>query len=41
MTVLTVVVDEGPLHIALSRESSESSDKKLELFIKDWPEDIY
>jgi hypothetical protein len=41
MTVLTVVVDEGPLHIALNRTAAESLQQKLELFIKDWPEDIY
>ena len=38
MTVLTVVVDEGPLHIALIRRAAESLQQKLELFIKDWPD---
>ena len=36
--VLTVVVEEGPLHIALSRTAAEFLQKKRELFIKDWPE---
>jgi hypothetical protein len=39
MTVLTVVVDDGPLHIALNRRAAESLQQTLELFIKDWPED--
>jgi hypothetical protein len=34
-------VDEGPLHIALSRTAAESLQQKLELFMKDWPEDTY
>lgn len=38
MTVLTVVVDDGPLHIALSRSAAESLQQKLELFMKDWPD---
>jgi hypothetical protein len=38
MTVLTVVVDDGPLHIALNRRAAESLQQKLELFIKDWPD---
>jgi len=41
VTVLTLVVDEGPLHIALSRTAAESLQQKLELFMKDWPEDTY
>jgi hypothetical protein len=41
VTVLTVVVDEGPLHIALSRTAAESLQQKLELFMKDWPEGTY
>ena len=41
VTVLTVVLDEGPLHIALSRTAAESLQQKLELFMKDWPEDTF
>ena len=39
-TVLTVVVDDGALHIALNRRAAQSLQQKLELFIKDWPDTI-
>ena len=32
VTVLTLVLDEGPLHIALGRTAAESLQQKLELF---------
>ena len=38
-TLLTVVVDDGPLHIALNRRAAESLLQTLELFMTDWPED--
>jgi uncharacterized protein len=41
MTVLTVAVHDGPLHIALSRTDADSLQQKLELFMKDWPEGTY
>jgi hypothetical protein len=37
--IVTIMTNDGPLHVALNRADAMNIQQKLQLFLQDWPED--